>query len=652
MEFNSAQSQAAVHVDGPCLVLAGPGSGKTAVITKRTEYLITRSGISQNHILVVTFTKAAAVEMRQRFEQMTDRKYPGVSFGTFHAVFFQILKHAYHYTAANIAREETRYQFMREIIARNHIECDNEAEFVSNILGEISVLKNSDTALENYYPIHCGKEVFSTLYQEYSRYMSSSRLIDFDDILIFTKELLEQRPDIRKAWQQKFRYIMVDEFQDINQLQYQIVRMLAGDTANLFVVGDDDQSIYRFRGSRPELMLNFPKDYEAAQIIRLSVNYRCPKEVVQKAGRLIGHNKNRFEKQIESAGIDGCTFQCRRFENVRQENKAIIDLIRGHVRRGGSCRQIAVLYRTNVQPWALTAKLMEYNIPFWTKEQVPNLYEHWIAQDILAYFRLALGSRARKDFLKIMNRPVRYLSRESLPDQNAVNGLDASNAYFDAWQEFYKEQSWMAERIERLEYDLKVLARIRPYAAVNYIRKSIGYDDFLCEYARQRQIPLEDLLETLEELQESTKEYQSLEEWMAFTEAYTEELKQKQQTGRKQPDKDGVAVMTLHGSKGLEYDLVIIPDLNEGLIPYKKAVLEAELEEERRMLYVGMTRAKRELHMYYVRTLRSKCAEPSRFLAEIYSASSASSSKRLAAASYSSSASIFSRDGFPSSSSK
>lgn len=185
---------------------------------------------------------------------------------------------------------------------------------------------------------------------------------------------------------------------------------------------------------------------------------------------------------------------------------------------------------------------------------------------------------------------------------------------FETWQEFYQEQSWIAERIEQLRYDLKVLSRITPYAAVNYIRKAVGYDGYLSEYADSRQIPANELFETLDELQESTREYSHLDEWLQFTVQYTEKLKQEQ---RRQSDTDSISILTLHASKGLEYDIVIIPDVNEGLIPYKKAVLEAEFEEERRMMYVGMTRTKKELFLSYVNTIRNKKAEPSCFLAEL-----------------------------------
>ncbi len=608
MDFNPQQVLAVCHKDGPCLVLAGPGSGKTAVITKRSERLIAECNVDPRGILVVTFTKAAATEMRKRFERMTGHRFQGITFGTFHAVFFAILKHAYHYSGANIAREETKYQFLREIIAKNKISCEDETEFCSEMLGEISVLKNGGIAVENYYPVHCGKETFQTVYREYCCYMNAERLIDFDDILVYTKELLEQRVDIRLAWQRRFPYIMVDEFQDINQLQYQIIRLLAGESANLFAVGDDDQSIYRFRGSKPELMLNFPKDYPKAKIIQLPVNYRCPKQVVQLAGKLILHNQSRYKKQVESAGADGKSVYLSHFGQVYEENKALVDVIRSFVERGGSYREVAVLYRTNIQPGAFIAKLMEYNLPFRTKERIPSLYEHWIAQDLKAYFRFALGGRGRADALRIMNRPKRYISRES---------LGCASVDFDAWQEYYSEQPWIAQRVEQLFYDLKVLGRITPYAAVNYLRKSIGYDDFLTEYAADRQIPSEELFEVLEELQESVREYRTLQEWMDFTVSYTEELKKKQDCQKQQENTDSISIMTLHGAKGLEYDLVMIPDLNEGQIPYKKAVLEEEIEEERRMLYVGMTRAKRRLYLSYVDVMRGKQVEPSCFLQEI-----------------------------------
>lgn len=278
------------------LVLAGPGSGKTLVITERTKYLIEECGIDPAQILVITFTKAAATEMKRRFQRKMNRLCP-VTFGTFHAVYFAILKHAYNYSADNIAREEQRYQCMREIIAKEHLTYEDETEFITSLLGEISLVKNSGIEIANYYSKNCAETVFRKIYRQYHEFLYKNRLIDFDDMLVYTKELFEQRADILAAWQNKYRYILIDEFQDINRIQYDIIKMLAGKRKNLFIVGDDDQSIYRFRGAKPEIMLHFKDDYPEAETVLLDVNYRSVKNIVTSAGYLIGHNKERFQKK-------------------------------------------------------------------------------------------------------------------------------------------------------------------------------------------------------------------------------------------------------------------------------------------------------------------------------------------------------------------
>ena len=298
MALNKSQAEAASHTTGPMLVLAGPGSGKTLTITERTKFLISRQGIDPSRILVVTFTKAAAAEMRERFcRQMGGKKYP-VTFGTFHAVFFQVLKHAYGFHGGNIIREEQRYQFMGETIQRMHLEYEDEKEFIGELLGEISLMKNTGISLEHYYPKACAKEIFEQVFREFDGKMKEKRLIDFDDMLVYCYELFTQREDILSAWQRKFQYILIDEFQDINRLQFDIVRMLALPENNIFAVGDDDQSIYRFRGAKPELMLGFGKAYPDARQVLLDVNYRCAEPVVEASLRLISHNTKRFKKRF------------------------------------------------------------------------------------------------------------------------------------------------------------------------------------------------------------------------------------------------------------------------------------------------------------------------------------------------------------------
>ncbi len=646
MALNKSQAEAASHTAGPMLVLAGPGSGKTLTITERTASLISSQGVDPSRILVITFTKAAAAEMRERFlRRMGGKKYP-VTFGTFHAVFFQILKHAYGFHGGNIIREEQRRQFMAETIQRMHLEYEDENEFIGELLGEISLMKNTGISLEHYYPKACAKEIFEQVFREFDGKMKAKRLIDFDDMLVYCYELFTQREDILSAWQRKFQYILIDEFQDINRLQFDIVRMLALPENNIFAVGDDDQSIYRFRGAKPELMLGFGKAYPDAKQVLLDVNYRCAEPIVEASQRLISHNTKRFEKKIQpyarilqagqekrqvlgqqgnslhvpasqpenQQGIQGLkqekagNVQYFLWESQQEEGKAIIGQILKDCKQGYSYNDCAVLFRTNTQPRLFMSQLMAYNIPFRTKDNIPNLYEHWITRDILTYIRLAQGNPTRKDMLKIMNRPNRYLTRDSLME---------GTVDFHGWAGYYygKKQHWVAERVEQLEADLRVLSRIGPFAAINYIRMGIGYESFLEEYAQYRKINGSQLIDVLDELQDGAREYRTYEEWFAHMEQYTEELKRQQK--QQELLADCVSLATLHSAKGLEYANVHILDANEGLMPYKKAVLDTDLEEERRMFYVGITRAKENLYIHSVKKYNGKEMDISRFVEEM-----------------------------------
>lgn len=605
MSFNTSQHEAILHKDGPMLVLAGPGSGKTRVITERTKHLIKEYGVSPSNILVITFTKAAALEMKERFFRLMDGKSYPVTFGTFHAVFFAILKHAYHYGAENIIREEQRISCIREIIAKHRLEYEDEMEFISAILGEIGLVKNTGISIANYYSKNCAEEMFRRIYSEYHEYLYQHRLIDFEDMLVYTWELFSERKDILGAWQRKYQYILIDEFQDINKIQFDIVKLLAGERRNLFVVGDDDQSIYRFRGAKPELMLHFKEDFPEARTVLLDTNYRSQKNIVEHALNLIGHNRERFEKRIRAEREPETEVEYAVFRNQREENLRIIRDIADAVERGRSFSDFAVLFRTNTQPRLLMEQFLEYNIPFRTRDRIPNLYEHWIAKDIFAYIRIAQGSRERRDFLRIMNRPKRYITRESL-DEDVVA--------FDVWEWFFEEQPWVAERIRKLEQDIKKLRRMNPYAAINYIRKGIGYDEFLTEYADYRRIRVDDLYDVLDELQEGAKGFEEFHDWFDHIEEYTKELEQLYREQEKEAE--SVALSTLHSAKGLEYENVYLIDVNEGLMPYKKAVLDQDIEEERRMFYVGMTRAKKNLHLFSVKQLNQKDADISRFIAE------------------------------------
>ena len=606
MQVDSSQKKAIEHDRGPMLVLAGPGSGKTLVITRRTQWLIEKAGVAPGNILVVTFTRAAAGEMRSRFDRLMGGRHLPVSFGTFHAVFFTILKYAYQYKVENILMENEKYDILRDIVHRIDVEMDDEKDFLMNIAGDISRVKGDMMSLEHFYSVNCSKDVFDEIYNEYNKKLKRMRRIDYDDMLLQTWQLFKERPDILLAWQKKYRYILIDEFQDINRIQYEIIRLLAKPENNLFVVGDDDQSIYRFRGAKPEILLGFTKDYPEAKLTILNKNYRSTGAIVNRAAQLINHNEQRYKKDFKAFREKGEEVLVKAFvKPADQYLKMVREIVDLHEKRGVPWEEIAVIFRTNLQMAGLVEQLMMYNVPFVMKDSVPNIYEHWIAKDIFSYMNLAFGGNRREDYLRVINRPNRYISRAYL-DEDPVN---LSNL-----KDYYENKEWMLERIEQLEYDLYMLASMGPYPAIQYIRHSIGYDAYLKEYAAYRGIKADDLLEVLDDLMDKSHAHSTWEEWFQAIGQYSETLKLRAR--QKFEESEGIRLLTMHGAKGLEYDVVYIPDANDGMTPHKKALTASEQEEERRMFYVAMTRAKNDLRVYFTRERYGKQAEMSPFVGE------------------------------------
>ena len=588
MQVSNAQHQAITHGAGPAIVLAGPGSGKTLVITQRVRYLIEAYHVRPQEILVITFTKAAAQEMQSRFQALSRQR--GVTFGTFHAVFFHILKYAYHYSAANILTEEKKYQILQRLLSESGLHFEDEKETLSEIASEISVVKNEQIPLEHYYSKSCPEEVFRGFYRKYEEVHRREGLLDFDDMMTMTYELLTQRADILAAWQRHYRYILVDEFQDINLLQYAILRLLADPERNLFIVGDDDQSIYRFRGAKPEIMLNFPKDYPDAKQIVLDRNFRSVASVIRAAQLVIRENTKRFAKRAVHVRKGQGQIDIREFSGQEHESLYLIKKVQESLAGGMPPNEIAVLYRTNQGARPYAERLMEFNIPFEMRDALPNIYEHWIAKDLFAYLHLARERLDRAEFLQVMNRPKRYIARDA---------IDAKVISLETLRTYYEDKDWMLDRIDRLELDLRMLKDMAPYAAVNYIRYGMNYEEYLQEYAKARRMKPEELTDILDEIQDGCRPFKTVEAWYEHLTAYKERLLE--QRGKKERDPDAITLATLHSAKGLEFQEVFLVDVNEGTIPHRKASMEAELEEERRLFYVGMTRAKDRLHLFYVR---------------------------------------------------
>ena len=609
MSLNHAQTEAVAHNKGPCMVLAGPGSGKTLTIAKRIEYLIMKHKVRPEEILVITFTKYAAWEMKNRTRSICGPSSYAVTFGTFHGIYYGILKWAYRLNQSNLLSDEEKYRILREILPGidwdQEPEADEEKDYLQELAIEIGNVKNNCMDIEEYEPVKYTTEKFRKLYRTYEETKKKYRKIDFEDMLIQCRDLFMKRPDILKKWQEKFQYILVDEFQDVNQAQYDVVRMLAAPQDNLFVVGDDDQSVYGFRGAKPGIMMEFMKDYPKARQILLDVNYRSSGYIVKGALRVIGNNKIRFEKKIEAFRKPDETVHVQEVKDPVQEAEYVLERIREYREKGVSYMEMAVLYRTNVDARAMSELMTEYQIPFVMKEHLNNIYEHFIALDMISYLRLSQGEYDRKYFLQIANRPNRYLTRES---------MKTGNVSYESLRRYYRDKDWMVDRIDQLEWDMKMICDKTPYAAIQYIRKRMGYDEFLKEYAAYRKISSEDLFALLEEIWQNSKGYGTIKEWFEHIESYGKMLKEQ---NKKNGEKEGVNLMTMHAAKGLEFDTVFVIEANEGSCPYKKATADEEIEEERRLFYVAMTRAKRKLVISYVKEKNGKDLLPSRFVSEL-----------------------------------
>ena len=609
MSLNHAQTEAVAHNKGPCMVLAGPGSGKTLTIAKRIEYLIMKHKVRPEEILVITFTKYAAWEMKNRTRSICGPSSYAVTFGTFHGIYYGILKWAYRLNQSNLLSDEEKYRILREILPGidwdQEPEADEEKDYLQELAIEIGNVKNNCMDIEEYEPVKYTTEKFRKLYRTYEETKKKYRKIDFEDMLIQCRDLFMKRPDILKKWQEKFQYILVDEFQDVNQAQYDVVRMLAAPQDNLFVVGDDDQSVYGFRGAKPGIMMEFMKDYPKARQILLDVNYRSSGYIVKGALRVIGNNKIRFEKKIEAFRKPDETVHVQEVKDPVQEAEYVLERIREYREKGVSYTEMAVLYRTNVDARAMSELMTEYQIPFVMKEHLNNIYEHFIALDMISYLRLSQGEYDRKYFLHIANRPNRYLTRES---------MKTGNVSYESLRRYYRDKDWMVDRIDQLEWDMKMICDKTPYAAIQYIRKRMGYDEFLKEYAAYRKISSEDLFAVLEEIWQNSKGYGTIKEWFEHIESYGKMLKEQ---NKKNGEKEGVNLMTMHAAKGLEFDTVFVIEANEGSCPYKKAIADEEIEEERRLFYVAMTRAKRKLVISYVKEKNGKDLLPSRFVSEL-----------------------------------
>lgn len=607
MKFSKEQIEAINHVDGPMMVVAGPGSGKTTTIVNRINNLIVSAGVSPADILVLTFTKAAANEMKSRFEKSVDSKVRGkVRFGTFHSIFFWILKVSYNFTSQNIISEADEIKLIKSFTKEVEIDVTKiEDDLANTVLKEISIIKSNLISIDDYYSPNMPENVFRSIYTRLEKEKKRANKIDFDDMLVMAYELLTQRDDILKKVQNIFRYILVDEFQDTNRIQYELLKLIASPRNNVFIVGDDDQSVYGFRGATPMIMQLFEKDYAGTKKIMLTQNFRSASVITKMSSRLIQNNKNRFQKTIVSGrDIDG-TVELYFPNNEYDEFVDVVTRIKDNYAKGIPYDKQAIIYRTNQEPKRLVYRLEKNDIPYVIKDSIPNLFNHHVIKDILSYFRLANGDTKREYFLQVMNKPVRYIPRNILVEET----ID-----FDRLYGRLQDKGYVIQNLNELLFYLSRLVKMKPVLGVDYILETVGYESYLKKYSEENETDYLEYIDLIDELKELIRDVDNFDELFGFIEEYSRILEHKKENSTY---KKGVNLVTMHSSKGLEYESVFIINAVDGVNPHKRSKTAHELEEERRMFYVAMTRAIRSLIIYSPREIAGKPGEVSPYIKEL-----------------------------------
>lgn len=607
--FNKSQIQAISHMDGPAMVLAGPGSGKTTVITHRIKNLIEKAEVRPENILVVTFTKAAAISMQKRFSTlMNGGKGQPVTFGTFHSVFYKILRKSRRYEATDILSERQKTDYIREIIGRYGISSNDISELSQNINNDIGNIKGNMLNAQEYEPSCCKKEDFIKVYNAYNLELKRDGKMDFDDILRECYLLLCENHTILEQWRELYKYILIDEFQDINRIQMNIIELLASPLNNIFVVGDDDQSIYGFRGARPEIMIEFKDYYPEAELIVLNVNYRSTQSIINVAGRVIENNKTRLDKCAHANNDKDFQPDIRKFRNQVEELKFVVSKIKEYENQGISLSEMAILVRNNSQIQEISSFLKNRKIEAESGKHRSNIYNGMVAKDILSYVRGALkfdGTYFNEDLIYVLNKPQRYISRQVVL---------SVNMNISAVRRIYSKNN-----IDSFLFHIEMIRKLPPQAALSYIRKGAGYEEYLRLYAIENNIPMSGLLKQLEQLVQECSKFNTLEQWINSIDSA--QNSEGQNFGKKSSGEGGtnnrINIMTMHGSKGLEFKAVFIVDANQGIIPTSKALRERDFEEERRLFYVAITRAIDYLNIYAVEERLGCPIEVSMFVEEM-----------------------------------
>jgi DNA helicase-2/ATP-dependent DNA helicase PcrA len=604
--LNDVQRAAVEHTDGPCLIFAGAGSGKTRVLTHRIAYLLNEKKVFPDRILSVTFTNKAAGEMKSRLERMVGAAARDLWVGTFHSMCVRMLRRDGKKIgiASNFAimDDTDQRQIVRDIL--HDLDMDERQVAPGAALGEISKAKNnlwSPDVYEEKHPSFIG-ERYAQVYREYERRLQESNGLDFDDLISRTIELLQNDEETRVRYQSKFRYVLVDEYQDVNYAQYKLVAILADEHKNLTVVGDDDQSIYSWRGSDYRMILKFEEDFPGATVFKLEENYRSTQTILTAANELVANNPNRAEKSLFTKRSEGEKITAFQAESERAEVRYVMEKIKEHVREGSAYRDFIVLYRTNAQSRYFEEGFLAEGIPYRVVGGV-GFYARTEIKDMLSYLRYIVNPSDAVAFRRIVNVP-----RRSIGQQTLTSLLDAANAAGVSVGQAVFDSGLLKRAVPKKQRELERFAEL-----INDLRekaKTFSISDLLVAVMEEsgylRELQADDTnegrsrVENMHELIGVAKEFEANPETGTTLDDFLANIALVSDLDTLDPDVSFVTLMTMHAAKGLEFPIVFLTGLEEGVFPHTRALTDmTELEEERRLAYVGVTRAMDRIYMSF-----------------------------------------------------
>ncbi len=634
MKLNAGQNEAVKYVSGPCLVLAGAGSGKTGVICQKIAYLIQKCDYKARNIAAVTFTNKAAKEMKERIKKMLGKDLTrGLTVSTFHSLGLDIVKREIktlgYKPGFTLFDDQDSLALLKELTSE---ELDGDKDLLSKLQSMISNWKNDlllpDALLK--MQLDSDSHEYAEYYQRYHKHMKAYNALDFDDLILIPTLLLKHYPEVRERWQNKIRYLLVDEYQDTNASQYEMVKQIAGARARLTVVGDDDQSIYSWRGAKPQNLVLLGSDYPNLKLIKLEQNYRSSGRILKCANILIANNPHVYDKALFSELAYGVELRVVQAKNEENEVERVIGELIGHrFMNRSQYKDYAVLYRGNHQSRLLEKALMTNRIPYKINGGT-SFFSRAEIKDVMAYLRVLVNPDDDNAFLRIVNVPKRELGPATLEKLGNYANL-RQISMFAASFELGLEQTLTGRGLMKLQAFTRWLVgvsdeteRSDTAAVLRTMIREINYEDFLYETtptpkgAEMRMKNVTELFSWVTQMLEGGDD----EEPMTLPEIVTRlTLRDMMERNEEEDNSDQVQLMTLHASKGLEFPYVFLIGMEEGLLPHQTSIEEDGVEEERRLAYVGITRAQRELIFTYARERRQfgelSRTEPSRFLYEL-----------------------------------